>query len=199
MRCFGSWKYLLGKQENQSSDPLSLNIRGVCWYTCNSSSRRQGGWSLEEAGCLDINGSSVGEKIPDVNLWPHMSICTHTCVPMCTGIDRLPGTHTLHTCKKKQRRRGAKERPAPNPTSLQGLSPPLEMNCLLLRLAKPTITLTSIISKLLLWPFLCLLERWASGFWDDSSLNKLALQGWLWAVNKDANGCFEGRTQGLGI
>lgn len=63
-------------------------------------------------------------------------------------------THTLRTHRNKREERKEQNSPPPNLASLQDFGLPSEMNCLLLRLAKPTVTLTSIVSKLLLWPFL---------------------------------------------
>lgn len=101
---------LPGEQEDQSYDPLSL--RWVCWQACNSSFRRQGRPSLEEAACLDIKVNSVGEQIPVVSLWfAHAYIHSHTHVPICTWIDSLPGTYTLHIHEKRRRGGGAKALP----------------------------------------------------------------------------------------
>lgn len=112
---------LPGEQEDQIYNPLSL--RWVCWHACNSSFRRQGRPSLEEAACLDIKVNPVGEQIPVVSLClAHAHIHSHTRVPVCTRIDSLPGTYALYIHDKKRGGGGAKALPI-NLTSLQGLLP----------------------------------------------------------------------------
>lgn len=114
---------------------------------------------------------------------PHIQTCSRVLTHECTHMyaDRCASyTHTLRTHRNKREEGKEQNNPPPNLASLQDFGLPLEMNCLLLRLAKPTITLTSIVSKLLLWPFLLTPppppnppESWA------------ALLSWLQAVIKE--------------